>query len=61
MMWNGGYGMIGWSGLGWLWPLHVLIPLLILGLIIFAVVAAVRYGGGLGGSRKSRRARLAGA
>lgn len=46
MMWNGGYGMMGWGGFGWLWPLHVLIPLLILGLIIAAVVAAVRYSGG---------------
>ncbi|HLZ01158.1 MAG TPA: SHOCT domain-containing protein [Bradyrhizobium sp.] len=43
MMWNGGYGMMGWGGFGWLWPLHVLIPLLILGLIIAAVMAAVRY------------------
>jgi putative membrane protein len=44
MMWNGGYGMMGWGGgFGWLWPFHFLIPLLILGLIIAAVVAAVRY------------------
>lgn len=46
MMWNGGYGMTGWSGFGWLWPLHILIPLFILGLIVAAVVAIVRYGGG---------------
>lgn len=46
MMWNGGYGMMGWGGFSWLWPLHFLIPLLILGLIIAAAVAAVRYSGG---------------
>jgi putative membrane protein len=46
MMWNGGYGMMGWGGFGWLWPLHFLIPPLIFGMIIAAVVAAVRYSGG---------------
>lgn len=45
MMWNGGYGMMGWGGFGWLWPFHFLIPLLILGLIVAAVVAAIRYSG----------------
>lgn len=46
MMWHDGYGMIGWSGFGWLWPLHVVIPLLIVGLIVAAVLAALRYGAG---------------
>lgn len=46
MMWNGGYGMMGWGGFSWLWPLHLLIPLFILGLIVAAVVAAVRNSDG---------------
>ena len=44
MMWNG-YGMMG--GFGWFWPFHFLVPLLIIGLIIWAVVMALRAGGGL--------------
>jgi putative membrane protein len=57
MMWNGGYGMMGWGGFGWLWPLHFLIPLLILGLIVAAVVAAVRYSNGGWEERPGRAVR----
>ncbi len=39
MMWNG-YGMMG--GFGWFWPFHFIVPLLIVGLVIWAIVAAVR-------------------
>lgn len=39
MMWNG-YGMMGW---GWgFWPFHFVGPLLVIGLIIAAIVMAVR-------------------
>jgi len=43
MMWNG-YGM---AGFGWFWPFHFLVPLLIVGLIIWAIFMALRAGGGL--------------
>lgn len=56
MMWNGGYGMMGWGG-GWLWPFHFLIPLLILGLIIATAVAVVRYAGGGWEDRPGRAGR----
>jgi len=42
MMWNGAYGMMGYGGF---WPFHFLVPLLIIGLIIWAIVAAARSGG----------------
>jgi putative membrane protein len=43
MMWN---GMGDWSGWGWLWPLHLVIPLVLLALIVAAGLLLVRYLGG---------------
>ncbi len=43
MMWN---GMGDWSGWGWLWPLHLIIPLVLLALIVAAGLLLVRYLGG---------------
>ncbi len=42
MMWHG-YGMMG--GFGWFWPFHFIAPLVITGLIIWAIVMAVRASG----------------
>jgi len=39
MMWHG-YGL----GFGWFWPFHFIGPLVITGLIIWAIVMAVRGG-----------------
>jgi putative membrane protein len=47
MMWNG-YGMMGY---GWFWPFHFVVPLVIIGLIVWAVFMAVRATGGLGDHR----------
>jgi putative membrane protein len=51
MMWNG-YGMMG--GFGWFWPFHFLVPLLIIGLIVWAIVMALRAGGGFHDVRAPR-------
>jgi putative membrane protein len=45
MMWNG-YGMGYGMGFGWFGPFHFIVPLVITGLIIWAIVAAVRASGG---------------
>jgi len=42
MMWNG-YGMMGYGGF---WPFHFVVPLAIIGLIVWAVVMALRATGG---------------
>jgi putative membrane protein len=50
MMWNGPFGYAdGWSGWGWLWPLHFIIPLLFLCLIVMGVMALMRYAMGWSG------------
>lgn len=43
MMWN---GMGDWSVWGWLWPLHLVIPLVLLALILAAGLLLMRYLGG---------------
>jgi putative membrane protein len=43
MMWN---GMGDWFGWSWLWPLHLVIPLVLLAVIVAAGVLLVRYLGG---------------
>jgi putative membrane protein len=43
MMWN---GMGEWFGWSWLWPLHLVIPLVLLAVIVAASVLLVRYLGG---------------
>ena len=45
MMWNEPFG---WGAGGWLWPLHFLIPLLILGIFITLIVVLVRSAAGWG-------------
>lgn len=53
MMWD---GMGDWSGWGWLWPLHLVIPLVLLALIIAGGVLLTRYlGGGVDNVRRERR------
>src|SRR5581483_10687674 len=44
MMWNGPFGMMGdWDGWTWFWPIHFIIPLLLLSIIVAVVVLLVRY------------------
>jgi putative membrane protein len=43
MMWNGPYDAASW---GWLWPFHLIVPILFWALIITAVIMLVRYANG---------------
>lgn len=47
MMWNG-YGMMGYGGF---WPFQFVVPFVIIGLIVWVVVMAVRASGGVGEHR----------
>ena len=49
MMWNGPFGYANGSAWTWLWPFHLIIPLVLLAVIIAVIMLAVRYAMGWGG------------